>query len=118
MAAVQGKWVPTPVPPDAVTLAKLADKFGVTAQQIAAANGVSWSTDAINQWVLQKGGKWLPGKEHTVFNPGDVILLPAKAGGGGASAASKKAGFSWGSLLLWGALGYGVYAIWKKSQED
>lgn len=41
------------------SLDSLAFAYGTTAREIAAQNGVKWSTPSIQDWVISKGGKLL-----------------------------------------------------------
>ncbi len=71
-------------------LSNLSAFYGVSPQDICAANGIPWSSDAINQWVMSKGGKALPHQAGqpivagtpdggwAVFRNGNKILLPNK----------------------------------------
>lgn len=71
-------------------LTNLSSFYGTSPQDICAANGVPWTSDAVNQWVLSKGGKCLPYQKGqpkvagcpdggwAVFRNGNKILLPNK----------------------------------------
>lgn len=49
--------------------------YGLTPRQIVEANGVSFTTSAIDEWVLRTGGKRLSNGQP-VFSSSSVILLP------------------------------------------
>lgn len=60
---------------DELTLKDQAKKYGTTAQAIVAANDVEWTKTAINDWVLEAGGKMLD-SGWAVFQRDNQILLP------------------------------------------
>lgn len=68
-------WVEKELTEDELTLKKQRIKYNTTAREIAAKNGIAWSTKAINKWVLEVGGKMLS-SGYAVFQPGNKILLP------------------------------------------
>lgn len=59
-------------------LLSLAKKYGTSPQEIVAANEVQWSTKAINEWVMDAGGKMLS-SGFAVFQPKSKLFLPARA---------------------------------------
>ena len=77
----QSKWVPTRLRlndrlgggPDDHDLSKL---FHVTPREIAAQNGTTFTTAAVNEWVVRTGGELMP-TGVTRFTDDSVILLPA-----------------------------------------
>ena len=69
-------WMPKALDPDELTLSKQAKKYGVSSRQIAEVNEVPFTKTAINDWVIEAGGKML-GSGWAVFEPGNIILLPA-----------------------------------------
>lgn len=60
------------------SLGSLAKKYGTTPQEIAKQNGVPWTSDAVNQWVLSVGGREITPGNFT-FVVGNRIKLPAVA---------------------------------------
>jgi len=76
-------WVPKALDSDELTLKAQAKKYGVTAREIARVNEVPWQTEAINDWVIEAGGRMLE-SGYAVFEPGNVILLPGPPEGAGA----------------------------------
>lgn len=71
-------WLAKPLDDDELTLEAMARKYGVTAKTIAEANDVEWSKEAINDWVMEAGGRMLS-SGWAVFQPGNMILLPVPA---------------------------------------
>jgi hypothetical protein len=75
----QVQWVCRALGPDELTLSAIARKYNTTPQAIVAGNEVEWRTEAINDWVIEAGGKLLP-SGHTVFEPGNKIIVPVPRG--------------------------------------
>lgn len=70
-------WVEKELTEDELTLKKQRIKYNTTAREIVRQNGIEWGLESINKWVLEVGGKKLPRpSKHTVFQPGNKILLP------------------------------------------
>lgn len=92
-------------------LAKLAQKFNTTARAIVEANGVRWSSAAIDAWVLARGGGQFSSGE-TFFRKGNRIKLPLT------KVPALHAGMPWGLLLLGSAVGYLVLSALKKDDSD
>ena len=123
------------------TLANLAVDFlpdvdAVTgAQAIAAANGVPWDTPAINEWVMDNGGKWLNHVEGTpvvegsatggwaVFTDKSEILLPCvdpgerPAGPEDCTCKQKKSAWSLWQLFAAAATGFGLAYALKEDKK-
>lgn len=59
-------------------LMSLARKYDTSPQEIVSANEVQWSTKAINEWVMDAGGKMLS-SGFAVFQPGNKLFLPSVA---------------------------------------
>lgn len=59
-------------------LLSLARKYNTSPQEIVAANEVQWSTKAINEWVMDAGGKMMS-SGFAVFQPGNKLFLPSRA---------------------------------------
>jgi hypothetical protein len=107
------RWVCRALGPDELTLSAIAKKYGTTPQALVRGNDVEWRTEAINDWVIEAGGRLLP-SGHTVFEPGNKILVPVKQGSlapvvkPGAPASRATAGKRKLSTGQWLALGTGA----------
>lgn len=98
----------------------LSQLYGLQPRDIVEGNGVSWSTPAINDWVLRTGGKKLSNGQP-VFASTSVIFLPpggprkqvtAAVDHPTASSVGKVLAIVGGGLAALGALGAGI-AIWR-----
>jgi hypothetical protein len=117
-------WLETYLEPDELTFADIEKKYGVRADRVAEANGVPYTSAAINTWIKQVGGRQLASGAW-VFRPDNVIQLPgetvaqylAKVGvppGTKGGAQVQQAGMpSWMTFLIWTGVGYAAYS-WLK----
>lgn len=123
-------WKPRQVSPHDLSvdkrgsLASLAKKYGVSAEEIVDKNGINWSSKAINAWVLEIGGKKLS-SGAVVMVPGVVVNLPdtplkeyedpAAQMAPQASAVQTSGPTPW---WVWGGLGLGGFALWRWLKKE